>query len=814
MCHGLTRLFLLVLLSSVATGYLNAQAGLCPPNLDFEFGDFTNWTCKSGTVSSAGNINTLNLSTTAPIPGRHTIIDATNAGTDIYGGFPQLCPNGSGHSVMLGNAVGGAQAESISYTYSIPSTLTTFSILFHYAIVLQDPSHLPYQQPRFRANIKDLSTNAPIQCVDFDFTAGVGLPGFEISPASSQVLFKAWTPITVNLSSYIGRTIQLEFITSDCTFTAHFGYAYVDVNTNCNGAIAGSNICGNENSVTLTAPYGFLQYEWYADNTFSNVVSNAQVFPISPAPTPGTLIPVIVTPYPGFGCRDTLYALIGQSPKPISFAGPDINNCKILQAQVGGPQTPGYIYQWTPAAQVSNPTASNPLAWNIPPNPQQFILQTTDLLSGCYSFDTVIVNNATVDTAISVGGAAAFCPGGVFPQLSVNNTATPIQWYDGSTPVPGATSALFSPTVPGNYWAELSMNGCTDSTATIVVSQKPLPLPSFTVVKDSLCVTNNSFQFTNTSTTIDNSALTYNWKFSDGTTQQVTDPAKTFAAAGTFNVELVAISAEGCRDSVRSVVHVMPNGVPNFTYDSICTNRPVAFKNLSNENGSPAVSYTWNFNNGGPLSVLKNPLPVTFTTGGSTGVALTMTTLGCENSPITITKPVNVNQAATGIRYPDITVPQGSSKFLKVRDIPGTYLWTPQLQLSNYNARYAEFYATGDDVLYHINIKDIHSCTTTDTLLVQVLKKPGYYLPTAFTPNRDGLNDVVRPYLVGMKSLKSFSIFNRWGDRIFFTTVYGEGWDGKLRGLEQNPGVYVWILEYYDTNNKLFVERGTLALIR
>lgn len=97
--------------------------------------------------------------------------------------------------------------------------------------------------------------------------------------------------------------------------------------------------------------------------------------------------------------------------------------------------------------------------------------------------------------------------------------------------------------------------------------------------------------------------------------------------------------------------------------------------------------------------------------------------------------------------------------------------------MSNYYTRFAEFTAI-NDVLYTITITDPHTCITVDTLQMLVLKKPGYYLPTAFTPNGDGLNDIVRPYLVGMKSLKSFSIFNRWGNLIFYSTRR-EGWDGK-----------------------------------
>jgi gliding motility-associated-like protein len=329
------------------------------------------------------------------------------------------------------------------------------------------------------------------------------------------------------------------------------------------------------------------------------------------------------------------------------------------------------------------------------------------------------------------------------------------------------------------------------------------------------CVTNNSFVFTNTSTVADNSAMTYEWKFSDGGSLQTTDAVKTFAAIGNHDAELIATSAFGCKDSVSSVVFVLPNGTPNFSWDSICINRPVLFKNLSNENGSAFSTYSWNFNDGGSGSVIKNPSPVIYTTGGSKNVSLQITNLGCETDPITITKQVQAHAQPPGIRYSSITVPQGSSKFLQARNISGnSYAWKPQQQLNRYNNRYAEFYSTGNDVQYLIDIADQNTCVTTDTLLIQILKKPGFYLPTGFTPNGDGLNDVVTPYLIGMKSLKSFSVFNRWGNLVFYSTRYGEGWNGKFKGTNQDAGVFVWVLEFIDSNDKKVVERGTLALIR
>ncbi len=973
MLSRIVRYLFSVVITIATANAAKAQAGLCPSNLDFEQGDFTGWVCEAGNVNGSGIVNT---TPTLPIPGRHTIISAATAGTDPYGGFPMLCPNGSGYSVKLGNNGGGNQAESISYTYSIPSTLTVFSMLFHYAVVLQDPNHLPHQQPRFRARITDLSGGLPIPCVDFDFTASASLPGFLPSSMGGGVIYKDWTPITINLTAYIGKTIKLEFITNDCTFTAHFGYAYLDVNTNCNGSISGTNICQGETSINLTAPYGFQSYEWYSNNTFTTLVSTSQNLLLNPAPSVGTVIPVIVTPYSGFGCRDTLYATIGVAPKPVSVAGPDITGCSQQQVQIGGPSTAGYNYTWTPASQVSNPNISNPFAWNTPPTPTQFIVTTTDLLTGCSSTDTTIVNSISIDTTLMLTGKNIYCSGdpaagilsvqsgpteiqwynGTTPipgatsvtyqptttgsfwaqlqlagctdstrielftinpvpvsnagpnaniclnqtiqlgaaanplytylwtpaallnnatiadpiasftnttpvqfivhtidavtgcnsydttlitpratdtaivlsgkkdycfgdpaagSLSVKNVLTAVQWYEGITPIPGATGFTFTPTTAGNYWAQVQQSGCTDSTATIPFGIHAVPRASFTASSDTGCFTNHNFAFTNTSLVTDGSALSYLWRFGDGSTQTVTDPTKTFLTPGTHFVKLITSTSFGCIDSTNNyIVRVFPNAETAFKWDSICVNNPIQFYNQTNTNGSVQVNYNWNFNNGNPPVSIKDPLPVIFTTVGATDVTLIATALGCENFPSSLTHKVAVHQQVPGTRYRDITVPQGSSKFIHARGDVGTiYSWTPTIQLSTSSKQYTEFTAV-DDVLYHIEIINKYSCRTTDTLQMLVLKKPGYYLPTAFTPNGDGLNDVVKPYLVGMKSLKSFSIFNRWGNLVFYTTKYGEGWDGKYKGITQNAGVYVWILEFIDDRDKKISEKGTLTIVR
>lgn len=143
MRKGLLQYFSIVIVGIVIFNTAQAQAGLCPYNLDFEQGDFMGWECRIGSVF----INARGLNDTSwqpginPIPGRHTMISAASAGTDFYGGFSEMCPNGSQYCVKLGNTtVGSPKAEMISYTYSIPASANVFSILFWYAIVLNVPS--------------------------------------------------------------------------------------------------------------------------------------------------------------------------------------------------------------------------------------------------------------------------------------------------------------------------------------------------------------------------------------------------------------------------------------------------------------------------------------------------------------------------------------------------------------------------------------------------------------------------------------------------------------------------------------------------
>ncbi len=299
-------------------GYSSGLYAQCPPNIGFESGSFELWQCSTGTINRADGV--ISLNPTGAIPGRHTLFqNIPPAINDRFGGFPINCPNGSGYSIQLGNSSTGSQAEQVSYLINIPANENNYSIIYNYAVVFQNPSHAEWEQPKFTANVYDVTNNQYIDCSSFSYAAAASLPGFKMSEDS--VFYKPWTPVTIKLSGYAGHSIRIEFTTNDCTRGGHFGYAYVDVNQNCSSPISGNTQCASDSSQTLVAPFGFGGYRWFNDN-FTKVLGLEQTLTLKPVPTPGTVFAVEITPFSGQGCTDTVYTTIAYSGEILTLKVP------------------------------------------------------------------------------------------------------------------------------------------------------------------------------------------------------------------------------------------------------------------------------------------------------------------------------------------------------------------------------------------------------------------------------------------------------------------------------------------------------------
>lgn len=116
---------------------------------------------------------------------------------------------------------------------------------------------------------------------------------------------------------------------------------------------------------------------------------------------------------------------------------------------------------------------------------------------------------------------------------------------------------------------------------------------------------------------------------------------------------------------------------------------------------------------------------------------------------------------------------------------------------------------------YWLRVIDSKGCPGRDTMHLYAKEcLRGFYMPTGFTPNGDGRNDVLRPIVAGVISRYKFRVYNRWGQLVFETDNTMKGWDGTFQGKVQNNDVFVWTCIYQFEGEELKQEKGTVVIIR
>jgi gliding motility-associated-like protein len=635
-----------ILLFSIA-GYATNLYAQCPPNLDFEEGTFNNWQCQSGGFN--GNIT---LSPTPPQPGRHDMLTSIPGnGIDIYGLFPKNCPNGSGHSIKIGNEVTGQTADEVSYTFTIPATQNTFNLIYHYAIVLNDAnngSHPSNLQPRLNIIMENVSDGTPLPCPLQPIVVGSSLPGFldaeRRAPNGSLVRYKDWAAASLKLDNLAGKTIKVSFTVTGCGLNggSHFGYAYIDLNSECSSSFVGATYCPDDAFINVTAPFGYQTYTWW-DAGFANIIGSSQTINFNPPPPAGTQIAVVVDPYAGYGCRDTLYAELLDTLTIQSQAGPDQRSCNNAPVQLGVIPKLGYIYSWSPVVGLNNPNISNPIA--TPAVTTQYVVTTSHEGGGCISTDTVIVSAAVLSNALTVTGPTSGCTDGAQPTILQVQAADSVQWYFNTVAIPGATQSQFTVVQNGDYHASLfSFTGCTVTTAVQNISLFPAAIAGFTVNTADQCFKNNQFTFTNTSS-VSSGTLQYEWDLGDNTTASSLNVNHSYAQPGTYLVRLIITSDNGCKDTVISTINVYPGGVAGFavnTLEQCLKNNRFIFTN-SSSTGSGTWQYSWDLGDGNYPTT--KDVTHSYASPGAYNVRLiVITDKGCRD---TIAVTVNVNPEPT-----------------------------------------------------------------------------------------------------------------------------------------------------------------------
>lgn len=458
---------------------------------------------------------------------------------------------------------------------------------------------------------------------------------------------------------------------------------------------------------------------------------------------------------------------------------------------------------------------------------------------GCLHTDIYQTFSTPMPTA-SLGNDAFYCASSTNVLRPATTNAISYLWNDGSM------ADTLKITSAGTYWVKVSANGCT---ASDTVNMADNPANAFVLPNDTTICAGDNFVLNLTPPT--NTSITW----SDGTigvSHPITAP----------NVYTVTASNNGCLNTKNYQAFVKPMPAVNLGSDTFyCATKPNIIKPVSSSN---VISYLWNngsiadsLNIAGAgtywvkvsangchfsdtINVADNPV---------NSFSMPLDTIICERSMyvLTLVQPVNtsitwndgtmgnahlINAAGTyssvansmGCLKPasfnvatkplatvslgkDTTLCNNTDYLLKVSYPQASFLWS--------NGSADTFLVAKMPGIYWVE-SSLNNCMFRDSVEVKYQKCDcETILPNAFSPNGDGINDVFVPKMECMPVNYQLSIFNRYGQPVFETKSFQQGWDGRKNGQPLPVGTYYYILTYYNgglSTGERFT--GSITLLR
>lgn len=271
-----------------------------------------------------------------------------------------------------------------------------------------------------------------------------------------------------------------------------------------------------------------------------------------------------------------------------------------------------------------------------------------------------------------------------------------------------------------------------------------------------------------------------------------------FNTVGVFPVTLT-ISENGCTESYTADVEVYPHPVGQYGLESsiACDLQPVHF--LDSSVSITSLSYNWSFGDGATSSE-QNPYHMYPSIGVYSSSLIITDAHGCMDT-VSLPAPISVHASPvagftvspndTSIFYPDVYMTNNSIDAIGCDMFWGDGNW----YYGNCDSMHS-YALPGTYTLMQV-VVNVNGCL--DTAYSEVIIRPEYlfWIPNAFTPNNNGLNDVFKPSLLGVHDY-TFMIFDRWGEVIFKTSDPNEGWDGCLKGRLCTNDVFVYKINFRD----------------
>ncbi len=335
---------------------------------------------------------------------------------------------------------------------------------------------------------------------------------------------------------------------------------------------------------------------------------------------------------------------------------------------------------------------------------------------------------------------------------------------------------------------------------------------NFSLSDTALCLENANPLFQNLSVGAD----TWQWLWGDGTSTTGTSPLNhAYANTGNFMVGLAVTDNEsGCIDTAFKNLHIktVEGILPRDTF--MCIGDSVQLFAFAQQDGT----YQWHHSSG-YLSNDSISSPIVSDIKNFLVSVIMKDSSGCI---VEDTIHVNViDSFSVSLVHPasgDTTIIIGETANLEVHATglaTYVYSWSPDVYLSCANC-YNPLSKALETTLYTVSVSDSNQCfSKTIQVKVEVLKDYKATVPTAFTPNGDGNNDVIYVRGWGIKELKEYRIYNRWGELVYDNPQdIKQGWDGTYKGKIQDPDTYAVTVLAIGINNEQITYKGYINIIK
>ncbi|MFT4152798.1 lectin-like domain-containing protein [Parafilimonas sp.] len=373
------------------------------------------------------------------------------------------------------------------------------------------------------------------------------------------------------------------------------------------------------------------------------------------------------------------------------------------------------------------------------------------------------------------------------------------------------TSQSHAYSEPGTYNITLSIkggDGCLSDTFTQTITIGAYPDADFTMSVSPVC-TKDTVVFTDATVLSGGTVNYWYWDFGNGATSNLQQPPAVHYDAGDYTVKLFVNTEENCpSDTAEKSFTVGYSPEIDFTKTDTCNNIPIQFTAANLQPDIVIANWYWDFGD----NTVSNDSAVlhTYKNGGIYEASLAaQAENGCYADTVVKTVQIYSSNANAGN---DTTILLGEP--FQLQGSGGEYYsWSPSTGLSDPDIAnpIATLY---EDMTYTLTVTTAKGCATSDAINLKVFEGPEIYIPSAFTPNGDGLNDAFKMTPVGIKQILYFKVMNRWGQVMYASKSASAAWDGTLNGIPQAAGTYIWMVAGITASGTAFRKQGTVVLIR